>query len=125
MKMKLVEDLEADLKAAAAEKDVLRKEIANIFKGTDFQEKKNVNGISYNATKDAIEASFYIDDQISYNGYVYDGADYNLQVEGDVETVIDSAKNILDNYNNIQVDTEVEDELVDDAIDDVIEDDEL
>lgn len=121
MKMKLVEDLEADLKAVAAEKDALRKEIANIFKNSDFKEKKNINGISYNATRDAIEASFYIDDQLSYNGYVYDGADYNLQVEGDVETVIDSANNVLDNYNNIQIDTEVEDEIVDDAI----EDDEL
>lgn len=109
MLFRLVEDLESDLKKAAAEKDVVRKEIANIFRGTDFQEKKNVNGVSYNATKDATEASFYIDDEVSYNGYVYDGSDYNLQVEGDIETAADSAKNILDEYSNISSAVEDED----------------
>lgn len=112
MKFRLVEDLESELKAAAAEKDKIKRDIANIFKGTDFQEKKNVNGISYNATKDATEASFYIDEEVSYNGYVYDGADYNLQVEGDIETAVDSAKNILDEYSKVSDDVTVEVEVL-------------
>ena len=112
MKFRLVEDLESELKAVAAEKDKIRRDIANIFRGTDFQEKKNINGISYNATRDAVEASFYIDDAVSYNGYVYDGADYNLQVEGNIETAVDSAQNILDEYSKVRGAVEVEDEIV-------------
>lgn len=103
MRIKINEDLEQDLKDRAAVQNLTKENLDTLFEDNGFIKNVVVNGVSYENQEDNIYASFYVDPQLNYKGYVTDNSSNstNYSVKGEMNNVLDAAQNIIDQYYNL------------------------
>lgn len=96
MKFVLVEDLETDLKLEEEQKEQVTTELIELFEENDFIN-TTVNGINFESTVGDIYASFYIDNNFNYKGYVTDTSvnKLNYSVKGQMSNVLNAANKFI------------------------------
>ena len=97
MKFILVEDLETDLQLEEEQKEQVTTELIELFEENDFTSNTTVNGINFESTVGDIYASFYIDNNLNYKGYVTDKSinKSNYSVKGQMSNVLNAANKFI------------------------------
>lgn len=103
MKFRLLEDLEDDLIQQKQEVRNITSILQDLFSEAGFIEKDSINGIAFENKDGNIRASFYIDDNLNYKGYVNDDTENstNLSVKGNINQVVEAANKIINEFNQI------------------------
>ena len=108
MKFTLHEDLEQELIQKAEADNKLKLEIVDLFKDTEFKQRNTLNGISFEAQHDDLHGMFFLDDQLSFSGYV-SAKNFNTSVKGLKKDSYTAAETILDTYNDYLLADDVSD----------------
>ena len=98
MKFSIKEDLESSLKDRYELENETRINLEKLFTDNNFKPNRSINGTSYSAEQDDVKASFYIDDKISYSGYVTTD-NFSITVKGELKDAVEAAHKIVDEYN--------------------------
>ena len=101
MIIKIIEDLESDLREKAEENKDLLNQIIELFEEEDFIINSEINGTSFNKKEDLVNASFYVANDMSYNGYVTNDSrnSSNYTAKGNSKNVLKAAQQIIDIFN--------------------------
>lgn len=74
--------------------------ISKLFREVGFNIVTSVNGISFVNDNTDIKASFYVDDTLSYQGYITSDLDkhINYSISGDDRNVVKAADDFIDAF---------------------------
>lgn len=94
------EDLETELQDKQRNIDDITNNIIELFNEVNFESELSINGISFSNIHNNIYASFYIDDNLNYKGYITntEDASFNYSVKGNIDTVEEAAEKLIDTY---------------------------
>lgn len=80
--------------------NLTRVAIEELFSSNKFKATRSINGTSYNIKNNKVEASFYVNEKLAYNGQVKVDNQSSTVVEGTMQDVLKSAKKIVNIYNS-------------------------
>lgn len=74
--------------------------ISKLFREVGFDIVTSVNGLSFVGNDSDIKASFYVDDAMSYQGYITSDLDkhINYSVSGNIRNVVKAADDFIDAF---------------------------
>ncbi len=103
MKIRLVEDIVDDVKQRANETQKLLNEVNDILVTNEFTRKQEINGTSYFISKDDINASFYISDDLNYKGYITtDSSDsINFNLKGTKTNLVSAVNKFIKEWDEL------------------------
>ena len=91
------ESLEDELRERNSLIEALTEDLINMFDEAGFTQDVEVNGISFHTRQEGVYASFYVDTQLNYKGYITSNTSEksNYSVSGNRSHVIDAANNFI------------------------------
>ena len=99
MKFILVESLEDELKEKHDLIISKTNELTTMFENAGFNVNETINGISFEKIFDNYYASFYIDSDLNYKGYVSDSDNnVNYSVKGTISDVVNAAIKLISSF---------------------------
>ena len=101
MRIRIVEDIEDDLIVQKEQYEEILSSLDYLFSGEDFDKKEEVNGTSFNKESESIVASFYIDTNGAYKGYITNNSNNSstYSMKGEIENALKAAENFIDIFN--------------------------
>lgn len=92
------ESLEDELIKRHEQLEVLTDTLIEMFDEAGFTQEIQINGINFNSTQNGIFASFYIDTNLNYKGYITSNTSVksNYSISGNKDNVIEAADKFID-----------------------------
>lgn len=100
LKIRLVEDVLDDVKQRNKERNDILNQLRDLFTQNDFTESVEINGISFNNETESISSSFYVNDDLTYRGYITKSGNNssNYSLKGDMNNIIKAANDLIANF---------------------------
>ena len=96
-----MEDLEDELLIQKEKYDEMLSSLEALFISEDFDKKNEINGTAFNKKDGSIFASFYIDTDGNYKGYITNDSDNssNYSIKGEQTNALKAADSFVDIFN--------------------------